>query len=76
MQQPTPGTYQHYKGNLYEVLDTVVHSETLEELVLYKPLYATEYQFNGRLWVRPLAMFMETVVVNGTEVKRFEPVQL
>jgi|GEM_PF-828143 len=58
MQKPQPGTYRHYKGNLYEVIDTVIHSETLEELILNKPLYATDDKFNNKLWLRPLAMFM------------------
>jgi len=71
MIKPQPGTYRHYKGKLYQVIDTVIHSETLEELVLYKPLYATNDEFNGKLWVRPLAMFMEKVEVNGEIVERF-----
>ncbi len=71
MQKPTPGTYRHYKGNLYEVIDTVIHSETLEELVLYKPLYETNDQWNGKLWVRPLAMFLEEIEVEGKIVPRF-----
>ena len=61
-----PGLYRHYKGNLYEVLDTVRHSETLEALVVYRPLYG-----EGALWVRPAAMFTETVVVDGVEQPRF-----
>jgi len=60
------GIYRHYKGNHYEVLGEVTHSETLERLVLYKALYG-EYD----LWVRPKAMFMETVIVDGREKKRF-----
>jgi hypothetical protein len=62
------GKYKHYKGNLYEVVDVAVHSETLEELVVYKPLYDIEI----KLWVRPLGMFMENVVINGKEMPRFE----
>ena len=61
-----PGIYKHYKGNLYEVLDTVRHSETEEWLVLYRPLYG-----EGKLWVRPYEMFNEHVEVNGTSVARF-----
>jgi hypothetical protein len=61
------GTYTHYKGRDYEVIDVVTHSETQEELVLYRPLYG-----EGKLWVRPYAMFFETVVVDGTETPRFK----
>ena len=64
------GTYKHYKGNLYKVIDVVRHSETLEELVLYKPLYKSK-EYPGQLWVRPLKMFVETVKVNGKKQPRF-----
>jgi len=62
----TPGTYRHYKGNLYEVVDVARHSETEEQLVVYRALYGER-----GLWVRPLAMFDETVVVDGVEHPRF-----
>jgi len=61
-----PGRYRHYKGNEYTVLGVARHSETLEELVVYRQ----EYGDRG-LWVRPAAMFMETVVVDGRPVPRF-----
>jgi hypothetical protein len=61
-----PGRYQHYKGNFYTVLGVARHSETDEELVVYRP----EYGERG-LWVRPKAMFLESVVVNGQSVPRF-----
>lgn len=61
------GVYRHYKGNRYEVLGLVRHSETLETLVLYKALYG-----NLGLWVRPFAMFTEKVEVEGHSVPRFE----
>lgn len=61
------GIYLHYKGNEYEVIDIVKHSETLEELVLYKALYGER-----KLWVRPLKMFTENVVVNNIELPRFK----
>ena len=64
-----PGLYRHYKGNLYEVVDTVRHSETLEPLTLYRALYGER-----GLWVRPAAMFMEEVVVNGIQQPRFAKV--
>jgi cyclomaltodextrinase len=62
-----PGKYRHYKGNDYEVIGLARHSETLETLVLYRALYG-----EGGLWVRPLAMFLETVEVGGRRVPRFE----
>ena len=61
-----PGRYRHYKGNDYEVIGIARHSETEEELVAYRTLYG-----DGSLWVRPLAMFMEDVVVDGRQVPRF-----
>jgi hypothetical protein len=61
-----PGTYRHYKGGLYEVLGVARHSETEEELVVYRALYG-----EGGLWVRPRAMFEETVLVDGRSVPRF-----
>ena len=64
------GIYRHYKGNLYQVLHTAKHSETEEVLVVYRCLYG-EYG----VWVRPLAMFAETVKVDGKEVPRFELVK-
>lgn len=63
------GLYKHYKGNTYEVIGIAKHSETLEEMVVYKATYQPEGE---NLWVRPLAMFMETIVVEGVEKKRFE----
>lgn len=63
-----PGIYRHYKGNLYEVIGSVRHSETLEELILYKALYKSEGE---NLWVRPVKMFNEQVEVEGKKVLRF-----
>ena len=63
------GKYRHYKGNFYEVIGTVKHSETLEELVLYKQLYG-----EGALWVRPISMFLETITIDGQIKPRFEKV--
>ena len=61
-----PGRYRHYKGNEYEVLYTAFHSETLEEMVVYRALYG-----DGDVWVRPASMWNETVTVNGRAVARF-----
>jgi hypothetical protein len=64
---PTPpGRYHHYKGGEYEVIGVARHSETLEPLVVYRPLYNAT-----GLWVRPHAMFFETIVVDGRAVPRF-----
>lgn len=64
-----PGKYQHFKGNFYEVIDVVHHSETLEELVLYKTLYKNPI---GELWVRSLEMFTEVVEIDGEKMPRFK----
>ena len=60
------GKYRHYKGNEYLVVDIATHSETEEEMVVYKALYG-----EGKLWVRPLSMWNEKVEANGKEVLRF-----
>lgn len=60
------GRYQHFKGNLYEVVDFAMHSETQDEQVIYKALYG-----DYGLWVRPLAMFDETIEREGKMLKRF-----
>ena len=64
-----PGVYRHYKGNLYQVIDTVRHSETLEPMTLYRALYGAQ-----GLWVRPATMFEETVDVGGVPTVRFQRV--
>jgi hypothetical protein len=61
------GRYRHYKGNEYTVLGVARHSETHEELVVYRQEYGTR-----GLWVRPLAMFLEKVTVNDRQIPRFE----
>ena len=61
-----PGMYKHYKGNLYQVLGMSRHSETLEEMVVYQALYGSY-----GLWVRPAALFMGALSVDGVEVPRF-----
>jgi len=61
------GKYRHYKGNMYEVIGVAKHSETLEELVIYKALYG-----KNELWARPIKMFFDEVEVDGKKVPRFE----
>ncbi len=61
------GKYRHFKGNEYEVLGTATHSETLEEMVVYRALYGEK-----GLWVRPVSMWNETLEKDGKTVKRFE----
>lgn len=61
------GIYRHYKGAEYEVLRLAQHSETEEWLVIYRQCYA-----DGSWWVRPLAMFTDTVEVAGEQVARFD----
>jgi hypothetical protein len=63
---PIPGRYRHYKGHDYRVIGLARHSETLEPLVVYEALYG-----EGGLWVRPAAMFTETVTVDGVPLPRF-----
>jgi hypothetical protein len=62
-----PGRYRHYKGSEYTVLGVARHSETSEYLVVYRPDYG-----DRQLWVRPLAMFLESIDLNGNSVPRFQ----
>lgn len=62
----SPGKYRHYKGKDYEVIGVARHSETEEQMVVYRCLYG-----DYGLWVRPLSMFRETVEVAGEQVPRF-----
>lgn len=62
----TLGRYRHYKDLPYEVIGVARHSETHEPLVVYRPLYG-----EGAMWVRPYAMFIEEVEVNGVRRPRF-----
>jgi hypothetical protein len=67
-----PGIYKHYKGNLYEVIDVARHSETQEEMVVYRALYDSEEYGGEALWVRPKSMFEENVEVDGISTPRFK----
>ncbi len=60
------GKYEHYKGNHYEVIGVARHSETMEDLVVYRALYG-----EGELWVRPLKMFLEEAEIGDKKVPRF-----
>lgn len=60
------GKYRHFKGNMYEVIAVAKHSETLEDMVVYRALYG-----DGGVWVRPASMWNETVEKDGKNVKRF-----
>lgn len=64
------GKYRHFKGNEYEVIALAKHSETLEELVVYRALYGEK-----GVWVRPAAMWLEEITRDGRTFKRFEKVE-
>ena len=70
MDEIKPGVYRHYKGNLYEVVGIAKHSETLEDMVVYKALYG-----DRGTWVRPLSMWHDMIEVDGKVVRRFEFVE-
>jgi len=61
------GVYRHYKGNQYEVIGFAKHSETLEDMVIYKALYG-----ESKTWVRPFSMWDNPIEIDGRTVKRFE----
>lgn len=65
-QEIKPGIYRHYKGKDYQVIGIAQHSETLETLVVYKPL-----SNDSGLWVRPFSMFTENVNIDGNDMPRF-----
>ena len=65
-----PGKYRHFKGNYYELVGVAKHSETLEDMVVYRALYGEH-----GLWVRPASMWSELVEVDGEQVERFTLVE-
>lgn len=69
MEPITLGRYRHFKGNEYEVIGLARHSETEEELVVYRALYG-----DGGLWVRPAKMWLEPVERDGKTCQRFTPI--
>lgn len=67
-----PGKYHHYKGKEYEVIGIAKHSETLEDMVVYKALYESDKFNKDQMWIRPLSMFVEKVIIDGKEIPRFD----
>jgi len=65
------GIYQHYKGGFYQVLGIAKHSETGERFVVYLPLYMAKDQKGPRLTIRPLTMFLATIIIDGKKQPRF-----
>ncbi|MHB8442774.1 MAG: DUF1653 domain-containing protein [Patescibacteria group bacterium] len=63
------GIYKHYKGNYYLIIGVAKHSETLEDVIIYVPLYKPE---NTAMWVRPINMFFENVKVREKIIPRFQ----
>jgi cyclomaltodextrinase / maltogenic alpha-amylase / neopullulanase len=74
MKEIKPGRYQHYKGGFEEVIGVGRHTETLEEMVIYRTLYDSGFG-KGALWVRPKKMFLEKVKWDGKVVPRFKKVK-
>ncbi len=72
----TGDKYRHYKNrdHIYEIVGVAKHSETLEELVIYKALYESEEFDYGAIWARPKEMFLGNVFVDGKEIKRFQKI--
>lgn len=66
------GIYEHYKGKQYEVVGIARHSETLEELVVYRALYNSNKFGKNALWARPKKMFLEEVEIEGEKIPRFK----
>jgi len=69
------GKYEHYKGKQYEVVGVARHSETLEELVVYRALYDSKEFGKNALWIRPLQMFLEEVEIEGKKIPRFRLIE-
>ncbi|MBQ8697153.1 MAG: DUF1653 domain-containing protein [Clostridia bacterium] len=65
-----PGRYRHFKGNEYEVLYIAHHSETMEDMVVYRALYGER-----EVWVRPASMWFDTVVRDGGTYQRFTEIK-
>jgi len=72
MEEIKVGKYKHYKGKYYQVIGVAYHSETKEELVVYRALYNSPEFGSSALWVRPKKMFLEEVEINDMKKPRFE----
>lgn len=69
------GIYQHFKGNLYEVIAVGKDSDTLEDLVVYKALYDSAEFGKNAIWIRPKEKFCEEIIVDGKKIPRFKFVE-
>ncbi|HNU96188.1 MAG TPA: DUF1653 domain-containing protein [Candidatus Magasanikbacteria bacterium] len=69
------GIYQHFKGNLYEVITVGKDSDTLEDLVVYKALYDSAEFGKNAIWIRPKEKFCEEIIVDGKKIPRFKFVE-
>lgn len=74
--EDTVGYYRHYSGKEYEVIGVAHHSETMEEMVVYRGLYRCENFGENPLWVRPKSIFFESVVIDGEKKPRFERIKI
>ncbi|MCX6706600.1 MAG: DUF1653 domain-containing protein [Candidatus Woesearchaeota archaeon] len=72
MAEAKKGIYRHYKGRTYEVIGTARHSETLEELIVYRALYTSKKFGKNALWARPKRMFLEKITFEGKRIPRFK----
>ena len=70
MKDNLKGKYRHFKGGIYEVVCVAMHSETLEEMVVYRNVSEPQ-----KVWVRPISMWNETVECDGKTVKRFTKIE-
>lgn len=66
------GRYRHYKGKEYEVIGIAKHSETLDNLVVYRALYESKEFGDNALWIRPATMFLEKLSIDGKKISRFK----
>ena len=73
LRRPAPGLYRHYKGKLYRVHFTALHSETREPLVVYETMYRNN---KSKYWVRPASMFCEKITIDGATLPRFKKMGL
>ncbi len=68
--------YRHYKGNLYKIIAVGRHSETHEVHVVYQALYDSKEFGNQAIWIRPLELFVNTVILEGKEISRFSKAEV